>query len=227
MHWGYIDKYGKVVIPFKYREAFNFNKYGVAVVEDEYTEYPYMIDTDGKEIPNTKHKYVSHYYEYSNRFVEFSDVDDDGDSYGLYDTKIRKVMYPPTASDFIEWNEDLILVYESGEMGDADFHQHYINSKGEKLFPWLMNKGYATVEPPNKYGFAIISFFEFIESPETVSGYCTVNGKKCIRKEKCGVAGTDGELAIPAEYDKIKDLKDGSFECVRGSEKIIIKPTQT
>lgn len=230
MHWGYIDKYGKVVIPFKYREASIFNKYGVAVVADEYTEHPYMIDTDGKEIPNTKYPYISQYYEYNDRFIKFSDVDDDhandGDCYGLYDTKIRKVMYPPKASTFIEWDEDLILVYESGKLGGVDFHQHYINSKGEKLFPWLMNKGYATVKPPNEYGFAIISLFEFIEAPEALSGYYTDDGKRCIRKEKYGVAGTDGELAIPAEYDKIKDLKDGSFECVRGEEKIIIKPVR-
>ena len=230
MHWGYINKYGKVVIPFKYREASIFNKYGVAVVCDEYEEYSYMIDTDGKEIPNTKYPYLSPYYEYSDRFVEFSEVDaahaNDDDSYGLYDTKNRKVMYPPTASEFIEWNEELILVYESGEMGDADFHQHYINSKGEVLFPWLMNKGYAEVNPPNEYGFAIISFFEFIEAHEAVSKYFIANGERYIRKEKYGVAGTDGELEIPADYDKIKDLEDGSFECVKGLEKIIIKPMQ-
>lgn len=46
-HYGYIDPLGKTVIPFKFEEAHNFNKYGVAVVSDDTGTY--MIDTAGTE----------------------------------------------------------------------------------------------------------------------------------------------------------------------------------
>ena len=139
MHWGYIDKTGKVVIPFRFREARSFNRYGVAVVRDEYTGNAYMIDTRGNAIPGTSYPDVSHYYEYEDRYIIISETPmwDDG-TVGLYDTKARRVIYPPVANDFDVDGEDRIQVEEpvlddKGLLVMGKYLLHYINSEGKYL----------------------------------------------------------------------------------------------
>ena len=232
MFWGYIDPLGKVQIPFKFTEASNFNKYGVASVteaigNDEYRTY--LIDINGHEIEGSCYPYIGH-LDYDDRFVEFSNVgeqygDDAEDNCGLYDTKERKIIYPPIASTFIEWDEDLILVYDSGNrgLGGSDFYQHYINSKGEELYPSLVGRGYNIVEKPNRYGYAIVAVSEYYELTGNPSSYFPINGKKYERKWWYGVAGPDGSLVIPTKYDSIKDKKNNTFECTKNGTATIIE----
>lgn len=51
-HFGYINERGETVIPFAYDEAWPFNKYGVAVVEDRNGSR--LIDTEGNVSPERK-----------------------------------------------------------------------------------------------------------------------------------------------------------------------------
>jgi len=217
MHWGYIDKTGKVVIPFKYREAWNFNKYGVAVVCDEYTGNDYLIDVNGKKIENMSYPHVSHYHVYEERFIEFATTReaDDG-TVGLYDTKERKVVYPPVADSFAELDENCIQVDEYDAKGFGYIKQHYINANGDELYPWLVNKGYSFVQQPNQDGLAIISIAEFHEVQninEATHFYRDLEG---VIKHLYGVADKTGSLVIPAEYDSIKEIGNGVYECKKG-----------
>ena len=92
------------------------------------------------------------------------------------------------------------------------------------MYPGLVGKGFNIVEMPNELGYAIIGFYQWEEIGETpVSLYYEIDDKKYSCKTYYGVANLQGELVIPAEYDKITDNKDGSFVCVKdGQEKRIV-----
>ena len=228
-HWGYINTAGKMVIPLKFREAFSFNKYGVAVVTDEYTSSPYLIDLNGNMIEGSKFPYLSHYYEYDDRFLPFSPNPNWGNNCenandtGLYDTKERKIMFPPVAEDFTEYDEDCILVYEKVEHGPYDFRQRYINSQGENLFPWQVGKDFSIVEKPNPNGLSIVakSFFYDISDTNPKS-FFPWNGKKYERIHLYGVLDNNGVLVIPTEYTKISEQTPNTFKCQKENKCDII-----
>ena len=229
-HWGYIDTHGKMVIPAKFRVAWSFNKYGLAVVTDEYTSAPYLIDTEGNKIENAQFAHISHYYDYDDRFFEFSlnpnwgnEFEDENDS-GLYDTKERKIMFPPAASDFIEFDEECILVYEQCELGPGDFRQRYINSKGENLYPWQVGKGFSIVERPKALGFSIVAKSQFYEITEKNPGsYFSWKDKKYHRVYRYGVLDSSGDLIIPTEYDSIKEQGSNTFICKKDEDTYVIE----
>lgn len=109
-HYGYIDSKGKTIIGFQYDEARPFNKYGVAVVYDIETGWK-LIDQTGQEIQGTRFGYLSKYYDYNDRFIEFSYKEtDERELVGIYDTKERKVIMEPSASMITELSEGCILV---------------------------------------------------------------------------------------------------------------------
>ena len=128
-HFGYIDSNGKTVIGFQYDEAHPFNKYGVAVVYDIDTGW-HLIDKTGKEIPGTRFVYLSRYYDYDSRFLEFSyEYDEWEEIVGIYDTKERKILMEPSVADIMEDDEDHILVYSKND------EYGLFSSKGEYLIP--------------------------------------------------------------------------------------------
>ena len=214
-HYGYIDHTGKTVIPFRFNEAFPFNKYGVALVSDSDAGW-FLIDQDGNEIPGTKDfEYISRYY-YENRFLEFSSEDiDESPLIGVYDTKLQKILMEPSISDIVEQNEDLIRVYvRDGKYGEGDFHQYYINSNGEILFPWLYDKGFAIVEIPDKHNVAAVAITRFKELDDSdLRGYFLHNGKKYDRKFLYGLYSSKGEFLLPLEYDEIRHLTEDIWCC--------------
>ena len=226
MHWGYIDENGKEQIPFKFRDARDFNKYGVAAVCDEYDSNYYLIDTHGRKLYGGKDIEFYRLYNIDSRFMEFAQGPDGWhrveNNKGAYDTKKKKVFLEPHTGGIIEWSEDEIEVYEYSEVGAPEFFQHYINSKGEELYPSLVNKGFNIVERPDKHGFAVVAIFEIKETQRIGSGFLGSDGKHYERIERYGIADLDGSLVIPAEYDKIYEKKAGSFVCRKdGYEKVI------
>ncbi len=218
-HFGYIDDHGKTVIPFAYDEARPFNKYGVAVVET--LKDVFLIDTAGKIIPGTENLAFEHYYDYDDRFLEFTDKEtkfnyEYGDDLplGLYDTKERKVLLEPSVDDVIQWSEDEILIYErGGEYGESDFRQYYINSKGEKIYPWLNNKNFSIVEIPNKLLVTVVAVSKYIELSGNPSSYIPVNGKKYKRVFLYGLYSPKEFFILPMEYEEIFEVIDNVFAC--------------
>ncbi len=225
MHWGYIDENGKERIPFKFRDARDFNKYGVAAVCDEYGTGYYLIDTRGRKLLYGKDIDAECLYNHKDRYFEFrkGDLEEWRDNVGVYDTKKKKVFLEPHTGGISEHSEDVICVYEPGPVCDADFSQHYINSEGEELYPGLVNKGFNIVELPDPEGYAIVAIFEFFETPDEISGSSPAeDGKSYFRVMHYGVSDLDGNLVLPAEYESIFERKDGKFVCRKdGQEEII------
>lgn len=225
-HYGYIDKNGKTIIGFQYDEAYPFNKYGVALVSDVKAGWS-LIDTLGNEIPGTRFGYISR-YDYNDRFLEFSYDEDagyDNDTLvGIYDTKERKILIEPSVDDIIEYNEDCIKVYvRNAEYGVGDFRQHYINSKGEILYPWLYNKGFSIVELPDANNISAVAVSEFTELSGRPSSFFEHNGKKYSRKHIYGLYSSKGEFILPVEYDEIKNLCDNIWACLKDGVITIIE----
>lgn len=212
-HFGFIDGSGKMVIDFKYREATSFNKYGVAVVVDSEGNQ-YMIDKTGTEIPGTRFEDISMYMQYEDRFVEFS-YDEYGLNVGLYDTKERKILLEPSVESTSEHGEDCILIYKSAEFGGGDWRQHYINSKGEVLYPWLYGKGFATVEIPDENDISAVSITKFTEITEAFSSGFEHNGKMYNRDFFYGLYSKKEEYLIPLEYEEIKHLTKNMWACYK------------
>ena len=216
-HFGYINGRGETVIPFMYDEARPFNKYGVAVVEDRKKRY--LIDTNGNVIPGTELLHPTDLYDYSDRFLQFvydsKNWELDG-PVGLYDTKERRIILEPSADDTIEWEEDLICIYErSGAFGGSDFRQHYINSKGEKLFPWLLDKGFAIVERPSKYLVSVVAIAEYTEISGNSGSYISHEGKKYERTYRYGLYSSGERFILQPMYELITELSDNIYGCVR------------
>ena len=227
LRWGYIDETGATVIPFRYREAGVFNKYGIAVAKDEYGENSYLIDRKGEVAFREDNLDFCPWYDPDERFLEFSDGPfyDADINIGAYDTKLRRIFLEPVTGGIIEWEEDEIEVQERGVLNfGADFRDHFINSRGEELYPGLAEKGFNIIERPNQYGFAIIGIFQWEETDHFDRVVWNLkDDKKYRRIEHYGVANIQGELVIPAEYDKITDKRDGSFLCVKDNKETRIK----
>lgn len=217
-HYGYIDVNGKTAIGFNFDEAWPFNKYGVAVVQNV-GEDTYLIDMEGKEIPGTRFKYLSHYYDYGHRFLEFGydyDALDDG-PLGIYDTKERKILFEPKFIDvFIDEDEECIEVCEMfSPQGDNSVRQYFINSKGERIFNWLYGKG-----------------FDIIRTPD-INGVSEVGVKLCsegtgeynpdIKHYDFGLYSSKEKFVMPLEYDDIRRLSDSIWACRKGEVLTVIE----
>ena len=214
-HFGFINERGETVIPFKYDEASSFNKYGTAVVSDRHNTY--LIDTKGNIIPGTENLNISKYYDYESRYMEFVYFGEklvDEAPVGIYDTKERKIVLEPSIESFNEWSEDLILVYPL-DNEDEDPGQYYINSRGEKLFPWLLDKGFDIVERPNEHLVNIVAVAEYIELPGNPRSYCIHKGKKCDRVFRYGIYSSKERIILPMEYERILEIGDNLFFCLK------------
>lgn len=202
-HFGYINERGETVIPFAYDEAWPFNKFGVAVVENTGGR-GYIIDTGGKKIPGTEKMDFGHHYGYSDRYFSFKYVDNDAEFYdeapvGIYDTKEKRVLVEPSLDDFIEWDEDRIHVYgfvDNDREKGAD--NYLMNGKGERLFPWLYGKGFWGFDWPNESLVAIVA-----------------------ANRKHGLYTSKERFLLPIEYDIIREISNNIFACWNWSDKVI------
>lgn len=226
-HFGYINERGQTVIGFQFDEAYPFNKYGVAVVSD-ILHGTWLIDTEGNEIPGTHFPYLSHYHDYEDRYLEFSYDNDDDCIIGIYDTKERKILLEPSIGDFIEYNEDLVLVYErNGQYGISDFRQYYINSKGEVLFPWLYRKGFAIVEKPDLNHVTAVAVSEYTELQGQPRSYFPHDGKKYDRRFIYGLYSSKEAFLLPLEYDDIRNIGGNLWRCMKDDTITIVQTEST
>ncbi|MBQ3014113.1 MAG: WG repeat-containing protein [Clostridia bacterium] len=213
-HYGYIDGKGKTIIGFQYDEAYPFNKYGVALVSDSKNSQ-HLIDIQGNEIPGTRFAYIAK-FEFPDRFVEFSYEKDYGGDIpmGIYDTKERKILLEPSVASIIERTEDCIQIYETvRRYGVDDFHQYYINSKGEILYPWLNKKEFSVVAIPDANLVSAVARSEFTELTGNPRSCFEHNGKKYDRKFFFGLYSSKEKFLLPQKYDDIKKIADDMWSC--------------
>lgn len=226
MHWGYIDHTGKTVIPFKYERAYDFNKYGVALVVENPLAGVFLIDADGNRLPDSTHYYISPYYDYEDRFFEFSNIDcEENHNIGLYDTKERRILIPPETLGAIEWTEYYIEVQQTdiGSTGILDSHYHIINSKGEELFPKLIEKRFNCIRRCNSEGLLFVGNCSFIKLPDDATSWFPINGEKYEKVWHYGVCDTEGNILIPLKCEGIKEKGNRTFECILDGGTSLIK----
>ncbi|MBQ6493383.1 MAG: WG repeat-containing protein [Erysipelotrichaceae bacterium] len=213
-HFGYINERGETVIPFAYDEAYPFNKYGVAVVEDR--KGSHLIDTNGVVVKGTESFRFCKYYEYDDRYFKYWTLNDDNDLKGIYDTKERRIILEPSVNGFDQWwGEDIIRVtLRNGKMGGSDFHKYFIDNKGQIIYPWLKDKGFAYVEKPNNLELSIVSVSEYHQLPDDYpSGYYLINSEKYDRTMKYGIYSSKERFVLPLEYDDISELTESLYAC--------------
>ena len=227
-HYGYIDVNGKTVIGFNYDEAWPFNKYGVAVVQI-IGEDDYLIDMEGKEIPGTRFKYLSHYYEYNDRFLEFGyDYDASGDGpIGIYDTKERKILFEPKFEEVYYLEKDNCFeAYErDGEFGKSDFRRYYVDMTGNPLYTWLSEQRFAITEKPDVNNVAAVAISQYFELTGNPSSFFLHNGKKYERNFIYGLYSSKERFVLTLEYDDIRQLSDSIWAC-RKAEVLTIVETE-
>lgn len=225
MFWGYIDKFGKMVIPPRFRAAKEFTKYGVAAVLDEYTRWYYLIDTEGRPLPGLEGCAFSEFYEPDDRFLEFSfgDGNNMNCNNGLYDARERKILVPPEKLGFSVWKENLIEVTDMDAAGEFTY---YIDSEGKDLFPEFTKAHLKAFYYPSESGYVTVFTNEYLpRDPEDDSGgYFIRDGKRFDRIQKHGIADIHGNIMIPLEYDNIYygSLTD-LFYCQKGEEKTTLR----
>ena len=223
-HYGYIDGNGLTVIGFQYDEARPFNKYGLAVVSKITDNFFRIIDLEGNELPDTRFPYIS-YYDYNDRYFEFSRDNDRDAPVGLYDTKERKVLIEPRFSNVSITDDNHILVWErDGEYGESDFKQYYINGNGELLYPWLSKQRFAIIEKPDINNVTAVATSVYTElTEEYPRSYFPHNGKKYERTFIYGLYSSKEEFILPKEYDKISKLHDDIWGCFKDGCFTIVK----
>ena len=214
-HYGYIDGNGKTAIGFQYDEARPFNKYGVAVVSKMTDNFFHLIDLNGNEIPGTRFPYIS-YYDYDERYLEFSRDDDDEALIGLYDTKERKVLIEPRFRSVFAVDDDHLVVTEyDGEYGESDFREYFINKNGELIYPWLYKQRFAHVRKPDINGVAAVATSHYTELTGQPRSYFQHNGKKYDRTFLYGLYSSKEVFLIPNEYEKISSLHNDIWGCYK------------
>ena len=221
-HYGYIDGSGKTAIGFQFDEAYPFNKYGVARVSYLTSKW-FLIDLQGNEIPGTRFPYIS-YFEYEDRYIEFSSEDEDDALVGLYDTKNRKILLNPNFEEITVVDDDTFLVTErNGEYGYSDFREHFINRNGEIIFPWLYGKGFAFVRKPDIHNVSAVASSRYTELSGAPRSYFENNGKKYSRDFVYGLYSSNGHFILPQEYEKISRLSDDIWGCYKDGHFTVVR----
>ncbi len=228
-HYGYINTKGKTVIPFQFEDAHSFNKFGVAVVSDDTGTY--MIDTTGKEIPGTRFPAIEGRIDYEERYIEFSNLGMEGhernNTWGLYDTKERKIICPPCFDCFICWEEDLIEVSASVEGNPFIQHSWYIDSSGVPVYEWLRDRHYHDLKPPDDNGNFVFGMIKMEKATKEQAGhspYQFTDGKQFYKKTYYyGLVAAHGEVLLVPEYEAIVYLGNGMYACDKDNKTIVMR----
>lgn len=237
--WGYIDKTGRLIIPFKFDGAGNFSE-GLAAVEiKEKTGY---IDKTGKFV--IPPRFISGFsFSEGLAVVVIRRIGQEGRTsfykYGYIDRSGRVVIQPPQNPESLKWfamaykglafSEGLAYM-EPGKLG-------FIDKAGKQVIPPRYNdvqpfsEGLAVVMLEDKYGYIdrsgkmVIplqfkdagSFSEglaVINSNENQWGYIDKSGKLVINGEEFSMARafSEGLAAVKGKNDKYGFIdKTGKF----------------
>ena len=189
--WGYIDMTGEIVIPIEYRNAWNFNDDGLAIVEIP----------DGKNRVGLSYVRAWKTWGYINKNGEI----------------VLTVKY----NNVYDFSENLAMVSNFDSGGGYNAYQKfgYINRNGELVIPMIyesaceFENGLAAVcINNNKYG--VINTAGEIVIPLIYDDIRFVDGGRLIiagKDWKYGILNNKGEIVLPFEYDLInggRKMKD-------------------
>ena len=127
LKWGFIDEFGRKMIPFEYDEVREFDEYGVAVARKG-KEY-YMLDTQGMHIGNTAYSFVDTVNCKPGTYIVKKD-----DKAGIVDSQ-GKYILPPEYDDLDGFESGFARVCIDGKWG-------FMNEHYEIVIPCKFDKEY-------------------------------------------------------------------------------------
>ena len=127
LKWGFIDEFGREMIPFEYDEVREFDEYGVAVARKG-KEY-YMLDTQGMHIGNTAYSFVDTVNCKPGTYIVKKD-----DKAGIVDSQ-GKYILPPEYDDLDGFESGFARVCIDGKWG-------FMNEHYEIVIPCKFDKEY-------------------------------------------------------------------------------------
>lgn len=127
LKWGFIDEFGREMIPFEYVEVREFDEYGVAVARkgEEY----YMLDTQGMHIGNTAYSFVDTVNCKPGTYIVKKD-----DKAGIVDSQGKYVL-APEYDDLDGFESGFARVCIDGKWG-------FMNENYEIVIPCKFDKEY-------------------------------------------------------------------------------------
>lgn len=250
--YGFMDKTGKIVIPFKYVDAWNFtDKMGLAQVKLTKDSKWGFINPNDDMVIAPKYDFVYALIS-ENLFTAYRDG-----KAGFMDKTGKEVI----AFDYDEalpFIEGLAMVGKNGKFG-------FINPKGQMVIPltydFALNfeEGVAVIRKGKKYGLidktgkeVITPEYDdvmyagedtYLVEKEDKVGYITTSGKpltKMIYDEagtfseglavvctvgKCGYIDITGKEAIALKYDMVSNFSNGKARVILGEKEFVIDKT--
>ena len=199
--YGYVDKTGKVVIPFEHDyQAGNFYD-GLAVAYDATNAYYGYMDKTGKIV-------IPCQYAGAKDFVNGFAVVNQGNRWTVIDTTGKDLLPQDYSYRSNNWPEDIssevVPMYQNGS-----FHYGYafVNKSGQIVsggydFIWGFANGMALVKKDDKYGYVneagvLVIPCQYTSAEDFRDGYAVVNSHSII--DKTGkVTGTTNNSAVNA-----------------------------
>lgn len=225
--WGYMDKYGNVIVEPKYEEVGDFSDGRAYVLGENGKNYGYgFIDVKGEEIIPCNYVNAFNFSEglaaagtfsENNNVIEYKFIDKSGN------IAIDKVFYRETYED-MEFHNGFAPVTKLNEYNEKE--NIYINKYGEEVANFKKCKisnfqnGFAVVEDRDNNDIKIINtkfetVIDFKESGyDTTDGsYIMGNGFLTLRNNthKWGVVDYNNKLIIPFDYDYMNKYSEGVF----------------
>ena len=212
--YGYIDKTGNIVVPFKYDRAWNFSEGLARVMKDGKRGF---IDKTGKEIVPCIYDSASGFYE------GLAQVMKDGKRFFIDKTgrEVISCEYD-SAGIFIE---GFVRVEKEGKWG-------YIDKTGREVIPsiyedvgWSFSEGLSWVKKDGKYGYVdttgkeITSFIYDRVEP-------FIEGLAVVEKDgKYGYIDKTGKEVIPFIYDSAIGFSEGLARVGKDGKSFFIDKT--
>lgn len=203
--YGYINKEGKLIIPFKFSKAYEFNDFGVAIVEEN-NKFG-IIDINGEYIINPQFDSISPYSEGRAIYIEKSKM-------GVLDEKGNKLI--EAIYDYIgNYNNGYAVV---GIKRDSAYRYGYLDLYANEILEvkYLsandFNDGFGLIKIKDRE-FALVDFqgkigntynFEYVGSyGEELMVFSILLGGPY------GYINRDGEIVISPIYCYAKEFNDG------------------
>jgi serine/threonine protein kinase len=191
--YGFIDKAGREIVPFKYDWASGFSE-GLAKVGSN-NKFGFIDKTGNEVIPLKYDSALS----FSGGFAR---IELNG-KVGFINKNGEMVIplnYEKKSGDDISFSEGLASVFQNGKCG-------FINEKGSTVIPfkyetcYAFSEGLAAVELNEKFGFINIRDEMVITPKYELAGSFSKGLARVKLNDKIGFINKDGKLAIPVKYD--------------------------
>ncbi len=220
--WGFIDKKGQTIVPFKYDFARDFSPEGYAAVGIQADPFPKwtLVDFKGKEVSTPKFDGIG---DFSDGLASIALIDTsnfDAPTTGFID-RTGKIVIPINFEQAHDFHEGRAAVSKNGLWGFVDKQgKMIVMPKYEKVYDF--SEGLAKVFSKVKWGFIdkkgdVVINFQY-EEPSTTNGKFE-NGLARVRlNNKEGWIDSKNVARISISYTETRDFSDKLAAVRQGSK---------